>query len=93
LYHFCYSLSILKKQPSPNWDIDLPPIDGPLDAEAIPQCSDRQAADVVASQLEGAARWTLRLLADQMIELGYVDCVSHVTVREWLKRTGLSLGG
>jgi transposase len=41
---------------------------------------------------EGAARWTLRLLADQMIELGYVEYISHVTVRELLKKTGLSLG-
>jgi len=41
---------------------------------------------------KGYARWTLRLLADQMIELGYIDDVSHVTVREWLKKTNLSLG-
>ena len=41
---------------------------------------------------EGAARWTLRLLADQMIELGYVEYISHVTVRRLLKKTGLSLG-
>jgi len=41
---------------------------------------------------EGAARWTLRLLADQMIELGYVEYISHVTVRELLKKTGSSLG-
>jgi transposase len=42
---------------------------------------------------DGAARWTLRLLAERMIELGYVDYVSHVTVREWLKKTNSSLGG
>jgi transposase len=41
---------------------------------------------------KGAARWSLRLLADQMIELGYVEYISHVTVRELLKKTGLSLG-
>ena len=41
---------------------------------------------------EGAGRWTLRLLADQMIELGYVDYISHVTVRELLKKTNSSLG-
>ena len=40
----------------------------------------------------GAARWTLRLLADQMIELGYVDYISHVTVGEKLKKTRSSLG-
>jgi putative transposase len=42
---------------------------------------------------QGHARWTLRLLADQMVELGYVDDVSHVSVRDWLKKTNLSLGG
>lgn len=36
---------------------------------------------------DGFARWTLRLLADQMIELGYVAYISHVTVRELLKKT------
>jgi transposase len=41
----------------------------------------------------GQVRWTLRLLADRMVELGYVDSVSYVTVREWLKKTNLSLGG
>jgi transposase len=41
---------------------------------------------------KGQGRWTLRLLADRMVELGYVDSVSYVTVREWLKKTNLSLG-
>jgi len=42
---------------------------------------------------EGAARWTLRLLADKMVALGYVDAISHVSVRELLKKTGSSPGG
>ena len=41
---------------------------------------------------EGHARWTLRLLADQMIELGYVEYISHVTVRDLLKKTNSSRG-
>jgi hypothetical protein len=36
---------------------------------------------------EGHARWSLRLLADRMVELGYVDSVSHETVRRVLKKT------
>jgi hypothetical protein len=36
---------------------------------------------------EGRARWTLRLLADQMVALEYVDTVSHETVRQTLKKT------
>jgi transposase len=35
---------------------------------------------------EGRARWTLRLLADKMIELEYVDELSHETVRQLLKK-------
>jgi len=36
---------------------------------------------------EGQARWTLRLLADKMVELEYVDSVSHETIRQVLKKT------
>ena len=35
----------------------------------------------------GQARWTLRLLADKMVELGYVEKVSHETIRQTLKKT------
>ena len=35
---------------------------------------------------EGRARWTLRLLADRMVQLDYVDSVSHETVRQVLKK-------
>ena len=40
---------------------------------------------------EGRARWTLRLLADKMVELEFVDSISHKTVRDILKKTNLSL--
>ena len=36
---------------------------------------------------EGKRRWTLRLLAEQVVELGYADAVSHETVRRVLKKT------
>jgi len=42
---------------------------------------------------KGHARWTLRLLADRMVELGYIESVSHVTVGEVLKKTHSSPGG
>jgi hypothetical protein len=35
---------------------------------------------------EGAARWTLRLLADKMVERHSVDSMSHVMVGEILKK-------
>ena len=41
---------------------------------------------------EGFARWTLRLLADKVVELDYIDSISHETVRRVLKKTNLSLG-
>jgi len=41
---------------------------------------------------EGFARWTLRLLADKVVELQYIDSVSHETVRRVLKKTNSSLG-
>ena len=42
---------------------------------------------------EGYARWSLRLLADKMIELKYADSISHETVRQVLKKTKLNRGG
>lgn len=41
---------------------------------------------------QGFCRWSLRLLADRMVELNYVDEISHETVRKVLKKTNLSLG-
>jgi hypothetical protein len=40
---------------------------------------------------EGHARWSLRLLADKLVELEHVDSISHKTVGEILKKTNLSL--
>lgn len=34
----------------------------------------------------GRARWTLRLLAERMVELAYVDTLSYETVRQVLKK-------
>jgi hypothetical protein len=41
---------------------------------------------------EGQAQWSLRLLADKVVELGYVETVSHETIRRVLKKTKSSLG-
>lgn len=41
---------------------------------------------------EGHARWTLRLLAEKMVELNHVSSVSHETIRRTLKKTHLNLG-
>jgi transposase len=39
---------------------------------------------------EGQARWSLRLVADKLVELGIVEEISYQTVRRILKKTNLS---
>lgn len=50
----------------------------------------KQEAEVIALRLgkppAGFAHWTLRLLADQVVELGIADTISHETVRRTLKK-------
>lgn len=41
---------------------------------------------------DGRVRWTLRLLADKLVELNVIDSVSHETVRQTLKKTTYSRG-
>src|SRR6266567_4770616 len=41
---------------------------------------------------DGRQRWTLELLADQMVRLGYVEHISPETVRTTLKKTNSSPG-
>ncbi len=45
-----------------------------------------------SSTPEDHAHWTLRLLAERMVELHYVERLSHETVRQTLKKMNLSLG-
>ena len=40
-----------------------------------------------SSPPEGRARWTLRLLADKAVELGYCESLSHTQARAILKKT------
>ena len=41
---------------------------------------------------DGFARWSLRLLADKVVELNYIESVSHETVRRILKKTSSNPG-
>ena len=59
-------------------------IDGDLEAHLI--------ALACSKAPEGRSRWTLRLLADTFVELGFVGGISRETVRRTLKKTNLSLG-
>jgi transposase len=45
-----------------------------------------------SSPPEGRKRWTLRLLADRLVELEVIESVSYETVRQTLKQTGSSRG-
>ena len=50
-----------------------------------------QEAKVIALRLgrppEGFSNWSLRLLAERVVELGIVDSISHETLRKTLKKT------
>jgi len=41
---------------------------------------------------DGFSRWSLRLLADKVVQLEYIESISHETIRRVLKKTNLSLG-
>ena len=41
---------------------------------------------------EGRKRWTLQLLADRLVQLKVVDSLSYETVRQQVKKSGLSFG-
>lgn len=51
----------------------------------------KQEAKVIALRLskppKGFANWSLRLLAEHVVELGIVGSISHETVRQTLKKT------
>ena len=57
----------------------LPVLDGDAEARLIVLACSRPP--------EGRARWTLRMLADRLVELEVVEAVSHETVRQTLKKT------
>ncbi len=59
-----------------------PKLDGEQEARLITLACSRPP--------EGRARWTLRLLADAIVELEVVESVSHETVRQTLKKTSLN---
>jgi len=41
---------------------------------------------------DGFVRWSLRLLADKVVELDYIESISHETIRRVLKKTKSSHG-
>ncbi len=55
-----------------------------------PKLSDKQAAHLIAVACsdapDGHNHWTLRLLADKVVELNYADSCSYETIRQLLKK-------
>jgi transposase len=70
--------------PRPKTSLKLRKIDGEIEAHLI--------AIACSQAPTGSGRWTLRLLADQMVVLGYIESISHESVRQVLKKTKLNLG-
>ena len=74
--------AVLERRPTSR--IYEPKVDGDVEAKLVSLCCSEPP--------KGFAKWSLRLLAGKMVELHYVDKISHVTVRNVLKKTHLSLG-
>lgn len=58
--------------------------DGDMEAKLVTLCCSEPP--------KGFSKWSLRLLADKMVELNYVESISHVTVRTVLKKMNLNPG-
>lgn len=73
---------VLERRPSTR--IYESKVDGDIEAKLVTLCCSEPP--------KGFAKWSLRLLADKMVELKYVESISHVTVRKVLKKMNLSHG-
>lgn len=60
-----------------------PKIDGKAEAQII--------ALACSEPPEGCSRWTVRLLAEKVVELNYVNEISHTTIHKLLKKQNISL--
>jgi len=59
-------------------------MDGDAEAKLVTLCCSEPP--------KGYSKWSLRLLAEKMVELKYIEGISYVTVRKVLKKTNLNLG-
>lgn len=68
----------------PRLNLDKKKFDGEVEAHLVSlRCSEPEL---------GRDKWTLKLLADKMVTLNYVESISIESVRQLLKKTKLSLG-
>ena len=70
-----------KKQQTPSRQLKF---DGIAEAKLVATCC--------GPAPKGRSRWTMRLLADKVVELGIVNSISPETIRQTLKKMKLSLG-
>jgi transposase len=72
------------RQRAPTQRVYEPKLDGVQEAHLI--------ALACSGPPRGHSGWSLRLLADTMVELGHVESISYGTIRRRLKKTNLSRG-
>jgi transposase len=76
-------LAVLQRKPR-----RTPPVPAKLDG-----AGEVQLANLACSAPpQGRLRWTLRLLAERLVELGVVASISRETVRQVLRKHGVDLG-
>lgn len=75
-----FDAALSRKKPDRKYDKK---IDGDFEAKLIAlSCSEPP---------NGYFRWSLRLLADQVVELEYIDAISHESIRQILKKRAQTL--
>lgn len=70
------------------WDDPRPGAERKLDGRQEAQLITLACSDAP----DGRERWSLRLLADRLVELGVVESIARETIRQTLKKTPSSLG-
>lgn len=63
----------------------VPKLDGEAEAKLLPLRLSKSPA--------GYGRWTLRLLAEELVDLEVVDSISHEIVRQTRKKNGMTTTG
>ena len=63
----------------------------PVEAKVTGEVEAHVIALACGDPPKGYAKWTLRLLADKSVRLGYIDSISHTQVGRILKKTNISL--
>lgn len=73
-------------------------LEGAINRSKYPKCDPRKIDGELEAHLvtlvcsgtpEGHARWALRLLADKMVELEYIESLSHESVRQVFKKNSI----